>query len=669
MKRRRNTRASAVVAMMLAALFTTCESGLLAEIREASRTVDTTPTAAPVASFTMSPADDEGNASGTAPFQVTFTDTSTGEITSREWDFEYQPGNPVVDSTAENPTHTYSPGSFSVRLKVSGPGGHHEIIQNNCIRSYGSIVAGFQLASGSDADGLERHVTFENLSEDLSHDVIESWAWNFGNGETSALKNPGPVYYASAGTYTVSLTASGPAGTHTETKTGFIIVGSLPEMPSDFQATGVGTRTIDLSWSHNQQNITGFRIYRNGQYIQTVFSGTTWTNTGLSEETSYYYEIEGYNQYGSLARISVTGSTLPRWTVVTVPEPAAGVESLFTHQGFALDSNDRPHFLRVRMDTSALYHSLLSGSSWSHSTVANYNDALGGIRSAIAIDESDSVHVAIIDLNGNALRYRKRTGTTWGAVQTVETLDYHSSYLPRVSLAIDGDNYPHLSYHDSQNRSLRYAALRSNGWQIYTTRTPSWDDERVGYISTIAARGDDRWVVFDSRRSTTPITLSVNVNRKTLYNYYIGSFSVLENVGPPSHISLAHVMPLAMDSLGRPHTVYRDFATGGMRHARRPTSTWLYLEVVSGYSGTVIPTSLAIGSDDVPQLVYVNTDLGDYFYARFEGNSWVTESISATIVGSGAGWVQIAVDSNNLPHLYVFDMDSITHRWARRNPE
>ncbi len=655
---------------MLAALLTTCESGMLGEIRAASRTVDATPPAAPVASFAMSPADDEGNARGNAPLQVTFTDTSTGEISSREWDFEYQPGNPVVDSTAENPTHTYSPGAYSVRLKVSGPGGDHEIIRNNCIRSYGSIVAGFQLASESQADGLARNVTFENLSEDLSHDVIESWEWDFGNGQTSIEKDPGPVYYGSVGTYTVSLTASGPAGTDTETKTGFIIVGSLPAMPSNFQATGVGTRTIDLSWSHNQQNVTGFRIYRGtGPNPVHVTTGTSWTNTGLSENTSYDYQIESYNQYGSSNQRSVTGSTLPRWTVVTVPEPASGVESLFTHQGFGLDSSDRPHFLRVRMDNAALYHSRFSGSAWHHTTVANYNDALGGLRSAMAIDESDNVHVAIIDLIGNALRYRKRTGTTWGAAQTVESLNYHSSYLPRVSMAIDGDNYPHLSYHDSQNRSLKYAALRPNGWEIRTTRTPDWDDERVGYISTIAAHGDNRWVLFDSRRSTNPITLSVNMNQKTEYNYYIGWFSVLESVGPPSHISLAHVMPLALDSLGRPHSVYRDFATGGVRHARRPTGTWLYSEVVSGANGTVVPTSLAIGSDDVPQLVYVNSDLGDYFYARFEGNSWVTESIPASVVGSGSGWVQIAVDANDLPHLHVFDLHSVTHRWARRNPE
>lgn len=663
-KKIRSVAASVGIVMTLT-LLTTCDSPLLQEIRLASLAEDAPP-AEPVASFSMSPDDGEG----VAPLTVTFTDTSTGIITSREWDFEYQPGNPVVDSTAENPTHTYSSGSYSVRLKVSGPGGEHEIIRNNCVRAYGEIVAVFQLAEGSEAEGLARNVTFENLSEELSQDTITSWAWDFGNGQTSTAKNPGPVYYGSVGTFTVSLTASGPAGTDTETKTGFIIVGSLPAMPSNFQATGVGTRTIDLSWSHNLQNVTGFRIYRGtGSNPVHVTTATSWQNVGLSENTSYDYQIESYNQYGSSARRSATGSTLPRWTVVNVSEPASGVESLIALQGFGLDSSDRPHFLRVRGDNSTLYHSHLSGSTWHHTTVVDYNDILGGMRSAMALDSTDNIHVAIIDLNGNALRYRKRTGTTWGAVQTVETLNYHSSYLPRVSLAIDGDNYPHLSYHDSQNRSLKYAALRSTGWQIYTTRSPSSDDERVGYISTIAARGVDRWVLFDSRRSTAPITLSVNMNRKTAYNYYIGSFSFLESVGPPSHISLAHVMPLALDSLGRPHSVYRDFATGGVRHARRPTGTWLFSEVASGSNGTMVPWSLAIGSDDIPQLVYVNSDLGDFFYARFEGNSWISESIPASVVGPGTGFVQIAVDTKNLPHFHVFDLHSVTHRWARRNPE
>jgi PKD repeat protein len=63
------------------------------------------------ADFTASPT------SGDAPLLVSFTDASSGSPTSRSWDFD---NDGTVDSTATNPTHTYStPGTYTVKLTVS----------------------------------------------------------------------------------------------------------------------------------------------------------------------------------------------------------------------------------------------------------------------------------------------------------------------------------------------------------------------------------------------------------------------------------------------------------------------------------------------------------------------------------------------------------------------
>jgi PKD repeat protein len=70
------------------------------------------PPPAPVAAFNSGP-----NA-GTAPLLVSFTDISTGDITARLWNF-----GDGGTSTAQNPTHTYAAGTFTVSLTVSGPGG------------------------------------------------------------------------------------------------------------------------------------------------------------------------------------------------------------------------------------------------------------------------------------------------------------------------------------------------------------------------------------------------------------------------------------------------------------------------------------------------------------------------------------------------------------------
>lgn len=62
---------------------------------------------------------------------------------------------------------------------------------------------------------------------DLSFGNIESWSWDFGDGQTSSNQNPTYIYDA-VGIYTVALTVQGPDGTDTETKTDYIIIESIP---------------------------------------------------------------------------------------------------------------------------------------------------------------------------------------------------------------------------------------------------------------------------------------------------------------------------------------------------------------------------------------------------------------------------------------------------------
>ncbi len=72
------------------------------------------PDGVPVANFSGTPT------TGTAPLEVSFTDSSTGEITEWSWDF----GDASPTDNEQNPTHTYDvPGIYTVSLTVTGPGG------------------------------------------------------------------------------------------------------------------------------------------------------------------------------------------------------------------------------------------------------------------------------------------------------------------------------------------------------------------------------------------------------------------------------------------------------------------------------------------------------------------------------------------------------------------
>ena len=87
-------------------------------------------TPAPVPNFTASPL------SGTAPLNVSFTDTSSGSITS--WAWAFGDGN---TSTNQNPSDSYaSPGAYTVQEIVNGAGGYRTNTMANLISVYDSFA-------------------------------------------------------------------------------------------------------------------------------------------------------------------------------------------------------------------------------------------------------------------------------------------------------------------------------------------------------------------------------------------------------------------------------------------------------------------------------------------------------------------------------------------------
>ena len=71
---------------------------------------------------------------------------------------------------------------------------------------------------------------------DTSIGVIDTYLWNFGDDQTSSDEDP-LHQYATPGTYTVSLTVTGPGGEDTDTKVDYITV-TVPIDPADLDIDG-----------------------------------------------------------------------------------------------------------------------------------------------------------------------------------------------------------------------------------------------------------------------------------------------------------------------------------------------------------------------------------------------------------------------------------------------
>jgi len=159
---------------------------------------------APAAAFSASPT------SGPAPLTVHFSDQSAGQVTAWQWDFG--DGN---SSSGQNPAHTYgAPGTYDVALTVTGPGGSDSQTRSGIVSVSAPAV---QPTAAFTASPTRGPVPLSVQFTDRSSGQFDRWQWDFGDGHTSPDQNPQHTYEV-VGSYTVSLTVSGPAGSATETK-------------------------------------------------------------------------------------------------------------------------------------------------------------------------------------------------------------------------------------------------------------------------------------------------------------------------------------------------------------------------------------------------------------------------------------------------------------------
>jgi PKD repeat protein len=151
---------------------------------------------APASSFTLD------KTSGDSPLTVIFTSTSTGTITSYSWNF-----GDGGTSASQNPSHTFSTaGSYTVTLTVTGAGG-----SNSCTKSITVTQAQAAPVSSFTADKTSGNAPLTVNFTSTSTGSITSYAWIFGDGGESSSQNPSHTYN-NAGSYTTTLTVTGPGG-------------------------------------------------------------------------------------------------------------------------------------------------------------------------------------------------------------------------------------------------------------------------------------------------------------------------------------------------------------------------------------------------------------------------------------------------------------------------
>ncbi|RSM83561.1 chitinase [Kibdelosporangium aridum] len=101
-----------------------------------------------------------------------------------------------------------------------------------------------------------------------------------------------PTYYAD------DVSLDGPGGTPT-----------IPVAPTGLNASAANSTSVNLTWS-GPSNATSYRVYRNNQLVASP-TGTSHTDTGLTANTTYSYQVSAVNSVGESPRTTAVSVTTP----------------------------------------------------------------------------------------------------------------------------------------------------------------------------------------------------------------------------------------------------------------------------------------------------------------------------------------------------------------------
>jgi PKD repeat protein len=151
--------------------------------------------------------------------------------------------------------------------EVKPPTTQWTLITEDCVCGKRPVAAFTDVPDPSDEN-------FEVDFTDLSTGNITYWHWDFGDGAESYEQNPAHTY-TTAGTYTVTLSVSGPNGM--DTATGDHTVDAVVVPPADSKVSGIVTADDHGIWV--------------GIAVSMTVDGVAWPGGDAVTDANGYYEF------------------------------------------------------------------------------------------------------------------------------------------------------------------------------------------------------------------------------------------------------------------------------------------------------------------------------------------------------------------------------------------
>lgn len=252
--------------------------------------VDTIPTAIMTATPTV----------GCTPLTVSTTNSSTGGNLSYQWFIDGILS--YTTPTIPNVVFTAPAGNAAVTHSI------HLHVFNHCgvddttvtITVHPLVQAILAPATSTICAGSSVTFTQSSLGDLLTY------SWNFGNGNTSTSAAPPAQTYATAGTYTVTLSVTGFCGT--SNTTGIINVNPIPAAPTVPGATICSGTSTTLTATAPGPVYQWYNAPAAGTLLQT---GASYTTPVLAATTTYYVQSTALGCISPRTAVTVTVNPIP----------------------------------------------------------------------------------------------------------------------------------------------------------------------------------------------------------------------------------------------------------------------------------------------------------------------------------------------------------------------
>ena len=136
----------------------------------------------------------------------------------------------------------------------------------------------------SDNNGNET-VTLDGSASTDSDGTISSYEWTWNDGSPRSAIGISPQASFPIGTTTVTLHVTDNEGATDTDTVEVTITLPAPDAPLNLSAISTGSTEIDLSWTDNSNNETGFKVQ------QSATSGGPWTDIGTSGANTSTYVV------------------------------------------------------------------------------------------------------------------------------------------------------------------------------------------------------------------------------------------------------------------------------------------------------------------------------------------------------------------------------------------